>query len=141
MQTVNDWKAFPNFKSGEMACRCSDPRCPGKTAPVSEEFMQRLQRARTRAGVPFSITSCCRCVAHNRAIGSNDSSDHVCGNGRVTCGADIAAADSSRRFRILQALFAEGFDRIAVSFERNFIHVGIGKNLGGVNDSDVSWRY
>jgi len=103
--------------------------------------MDMLQRARTISGVPYVINSGCRCLQHNRNVASNDLSDHVTTQTQAAVGVDIQAADSVRRFHILRGLFAAGFNRIAVSFERNFIHVGLGRSQGGRNDDNVSWRY
>ena len=133
---VTNWNDYANFKQNEMACKCG---CGINR--VSKELMDRLQRARTIAGVPFVVNSACRCLQHNRNIGSSDSSDHVTTASQPCIGIDIQAADSVRRFHIMRGLFAAGFDRIAPSFERNFIHAGIGKSQGGKNDSNVMWRY
>ncbi len=48
---VSDWSVYPNFQEWEFACPSS-----GK-AYMQKRFMDKLQRARTIAGVSFHISS------------------------------------------------------------------------------------
>ena len=93
-------------------------------------FILQLTRARERAGVPFVINSGYRCAAHNKRIGGSPTSSHLTGTA-----VDIAARSNTRRFRILDALLAEGFIRIGIG--KTFIHA----DLDPRKAQKVVWLY
>lgn len=99
------------FKPEEFACKCG---C-GK-ADASAELQEKLDEARALAGVPFIITSGCRCEKHNQKVGGVSRSSHVQG-----LAADIAINESNKS-TILMAL-GKYFDRIGIA--SNFIHVDV----------------
>ena len=105
-----------HFKTHELMCKCG---C-GKS-DVNYKFLQMLDFARGIADVPFVLKSVIRCRTHNRNEGGVKNSEHVEGYG-----ADIRAVDSSKRYKILKALFEVGFNRIGVY--KTFIHVGMSPN-------------
>ena len=113
-----------NFKRSEFDCRCC-----GKNN-INMAFLEKLQLARTYAGIPFVVISGCRCDKHNKEVGGKHTSDHLTGEG-----VDIKATNSMDRFRIIDAALAAGFRRIGVG--RNFIHLGNAKH----NPQDVMWLY
>ena len=160
-ETVTDWSVYPNFKEREFACRCG---CGSNR--ISKKLLDMLQRARTIAGVPFVITSGCRCPRHNSTVSKSQNSDHLCspplregtpiispsregaggcgnpspsGEVLVCFGVDIATSNDRARFVIDRALKQVGFDRIGI--DRRFIHAGISTGLGGRNASDQEWLY
>lgn len=96
---------------------------------MSATFVEKLQIARDKAGIPFRITSGWRCKSHNEAVGGSKNSDHVQGKG-----ADIAVAGSHERYLILWALIAAKFHRIGIG--SNFIHAGDGDGT-----AEVIWTY
>lgn len=100
------WK---HFTIGEFACRCC-----GK-ARMDPVFVDRLDRARELAGVPFVIVSGYRCPEHNRAVGST-SDNHTKG-----VAADIACDHGPVRLLVVSALLDAGFRRLGIG--RKFIHV------------------
>lgn len=101
---------FKYFKLGEFACKhCSENH-------ISEEFVRKLDNARSYAGIPFVITSGYRCPAHNKAVGGVTGSAHVTGHA-----ADISATTGEQKFKIVQALILAGFTRIGVA--KSFVHV------------------
>ncbi|WMC09494.1 D-Ala-D-Ala carboxypeptidase family metallohydrolase [Oceanimonas pelagia] len=106
--------ALKYFKREEFAC----PHC-GENH-IEQGFVQRLDKARAAAGVPFVINSGYRCKIHNADVGGVESSAH-----RVGLAADIKTPNSVVRFKILKALLDEGFTRIGVYSEGagDFIHV------------------
>jgi len=60
-------------------------------------------------------------------------------SGVMLCfGADIACTDETREL-IVAACREAGMNRFGRS--KNFVHVGIGKRLGGRNADDVEWEY
>lgn len=69
-----------NFSRHEFACKCG---CGFNTVDV--KLLEVLESLRTYFDKPVRINSAARCLKHNRAIGSTDSSQHVLGRA-----ADIA---------------------------------------------------
>ncbi len=113
-----------NFKESEFSCKCC-----GKTE-MNADFLNKLDLARSVAGVPFVITSGYRCKKHNKAIGGVDNSSHVRGYA-----VDISVKDSRSRFRIIWGLCSAGFKRIGVASD--FIHVDSDPD----KDREVMWVY
>jgi len=116
-------KDFKYFTMDEFNCKC------GKNN-ISLNLVKMLNKAREIAGIPFVITSGCRCEKHNKEVGGKANSEHLKG-----FAVDIACSNSRSRFLIEKALFIVGFDRIGE--DDNFIHVGIDKT----KDKNVKWRY
>ena len=120
-----DWKLTENFTRGEFTCFCCG------ASQISMELVERLQKARNIAGIPFIISSGVRCERHNEAVGGEPNSSHLRG-----LAADIATnytAKSRQRYVILDALLEAGFCRIGIS--ERFIHVDIDMN----KSQDVLW--
>ena len=122
------------FQPEEFDCKCSKCRTnnEGRGAEMMDDyFLQMLDDARHKAGVPFRITSGYRCPAHNRSIaGSVKDSAHTKG-----LAADIACSDSRTRGYIIGALYEAGFNRIGI--HPHFIHVDDDPS----KDADVVWLY
>ena len=66
-----------NFRRSEFACK--GLACCGGTAAIAPEFVEMLQRLRDLVGKPIVVNSGFRCLKHNRAVGSNDTSQHPLG--------------------------------------------------------------
>lgn len=79
-------------------------------------FLAKLDGMREIAGVPFHINSGYRCATRNTLIGGKEDSAHTKGHA-----VDISAMDSATRFRIIEAAFQQGFNRIGIA--STFIHV------------------
>lgn len=62
------------FTRDEFACRCG---CGFKA--VDKELLGILERIREHFGKPVHITNACRCLTHNRQVGSQDNSQHIKG--------------------------------------------------------------
>lgn len=112
------------FDIEEFECSCC------KEAPMDASFLQRLDKARELAGVPFVITSGYRCLKHNEEVGGVPSSSHVKGKA-----ADIKAEGSRERFKIVDALLEAGFDRVGIA--SSFIHV----DNDDEKSPEVMWVY
>ncbi len=112
------------FNKDEFKCACCSE------VVLSEVLLNRLDRAREIAGIPFSINSGYRCAAHNEAIGSSATSSHV--NGYA---ADISATTGHHRFLIIDACIKAGFNRIGI--HKSFIHVDVDPN----KSAKVAWMY
>ena len=112
------------FVPREFACPCC-----GETR-MDEDFTILLNKARSKADIPFKITSGFRCPAHNKKVGGTETSSHL--KGRAV---DIAVDGSMERFKILSALLRTGFKRIGVA--KTFIHV----DLDTDKVQNVTWVY
>ena len=108
----------------ECECKCG---C-GKT--VDESFLERIDKARIFAGIPFVVNSGARCMTHNIAVGGSKSSSHL--NGVAL---DLKAETSNERYWILNGLITVGFNRIGIG--KDFIHVDDDKS----KPSGVVWIY
>ena len=121
------------FRPEEFDCNCKKCKDNGEGSGIDmmdDYFLQMLDDARHKAGVPFRITSGYRCIAHNRAVGGVKDSAHTKG-----LAADIACSDSRTRGYIIGALFEAGFNRIGI--HEHFIHVDDDPS----KDADVVWLY
>lgn len=106
------------------------PDEPGSGHYMDQEFLDMLDEARSRAGIPFVITSGYRTESHSYAVGSNASSSHCKG-----CAADIAAGTSRDRFLIVTALLEVGIDRLGIG--EDFIHC----DIDWEKSANVIWNY
>lgn len=129
----------PRFSQEEFRCNCG---CG--TENPNREFLERLQRARIRAGIPFHVNSGSRCADHNRDVGGVDSSSHlatmVSKSGTddeeiQSHAADIGARGPRQRGIIIPALLAVGFNRLGIA--TSFVHVDIDPAL----PPNVIWLY
>jgi len=115
-------KHFPDY---ELECNCG---CG--LMNMQETTMQKVERARVIAGIPFGVNSGSRCPIHNKAEGGTDTSSHLDG-----WAIDIAVTSSRARMKILKALLTVGFTRIGIG--KNFIHV----DDDPTKAIDVGWVY
>lgn len=86
------------------------PDAPGSGQNISQELLDKLNRARRYAGIPFKINSGYRTVAHNTAVGGKPKSAHLTGEA-----ADIAALHPATRYTVLFSLSQAGFRRFEVT--------------------------
>ena len=116
------------FKSKEFECGCG---CG--LDKVNPAFLWKLNRARDEAGIPFNISSGCRCEQHNKNEGGKPNSDHLC---NPACeGADIKIRNGLERFKVVDAAFKAGFKRIGIA--KTFVHLGNRQT----NPQVVLWIY
>ena len=99
------------FKLSEFA----SPDLPGSESEMCDDFLQMIDNARGIAGIPFKINSGMRTIAHNRSLGSKDTSSHIIG-----CAADIHCNNSVDRSKIVAALIQAGFRRLGIA--ETFVH-------------------
>jgi uncharacterized protein YcbK (DUF882 family) len=93
------------------------PDLPGSgEKSMNRDFLQKLDKARGIANVPFQINSGYRTRAHNKYVGGKPTSSHM--KGRA---ADIHCPDSATRWIIINSLLEAGFNRIGVG--NTFVHV------------------
>lgn len=118
--------SYKFFNQKEFDCKC------GCGATAKSEFIHKLDFARFVSSVPYVITSGMRCLNHNRAIGSSDTSTHVKG---LAC--DIRFTNSREKYRIIKGLMQAGFKRIGINEDKMFIHVDLDKD----KPQDVLFKY
>lgn len=63
-----------HFKRREFSCKCG---CGFDAVDV--DLLDALEDLRHHFGKPVKITNACRCLKHNKEIGSEDTSQHVRG--------------------------------------------------------------
>lgn len=80
------------------------------------EFMQMLDDARHKSGVPYVVTSGYRTAAHNRAVRGARNSAHLRGKA-----ADIRATSRTQFEAIVIGAVLAGFRRIGTA--ANFVHL------------------
>lgn len=103
---------YPDFNPEEFT-KCY-PACDMEQ--MNTAFMDRLQTARTLAGVPFILNSAFRSVDYELSQNRTGKSLHTAGRA-----VDIKCVDAGTRYRIIEALIAVGFHGIGVG--NTFIHV------------------
>lgn len=91
---------------------------PYEVVGLDPVLVKKLDLARGKAGVPFSINSGKRTVARNKAVGGVANSSHLTGKA-----VDIKCNTSSARLKIVESLREVGFNRIGIA--KTFIHADI----------------
>ncbi len=113
------------FDFSEFACQCGCGKNEAK-----QELIDKLNVARSHAGMAFHINSGTRCEVNNRIGGGSLDSAHLAG-----WAADIRCNSSRPRHKILTGLLAAGFTRIGLGI--TFIHADCDPD----KPTDVTWIY
>lgn len=113
------------FRMEEFQCKCG---C--KSNGMQASTIEKLEKAREKADIPFSITSGYRCKAHNRAVGGKSGGAHTLGYA-----VDIGASVSPNRYLVVKSLLDAGFTRIGIG--KNFIHADDDPS----KPPNVMWEY
>ena len=116
MNKIN-WSTVDNFTENEFKCKCCG------ICNVNINFLCQLEEARRIAGIPFIITSGCRCKKHNKEVGGVENSRHISTKHLASSAADIATTTDRRRMVIVRALIEAGFTSIGLSKKDYFVHV------------------
>lgn len=106
------------FKEGEFTCKCG--KCGKGFKDMNPELLDKLDKARGIANIPFKLTSAFRCPSHNKTVGGVPDSAHLTGKA-----VDIATPDNATRFTIMAALLDAGFQRIGINLTTNFLHCDV----------------
>lgn len=101
---------------------------PDEVEGLDCELVAKLDWARSRAAVPFVITSGKRTPDHNKAVGGVDNSSHVKG-----LAVDLRVPNSEARFKMVNALLLAGFKRIGMY--SSHLHCDIDEDL----PKEVMW--
>lgn len=100
-----------HFSEGEFK-RCV-PSC--SLQDMQQSTMDKLDRARDLAGIPFKLNCAYRSKAWDLSKGRNGNSAHTRGYA-----VDIAANNSATRLKVIKGLLDAGFNRIGVG--ATFVH-------------------
>jgi len=100
-------KFFKDDEFTRVGCTRSD---------INDESLQRLDRAREIAGVPFRINSAYRSPEWEKSKGRSGSGAHTLGRAF-----DIACTTSRERYSIVFGALAAGFPRIGIA--KTFVHL------------------
>ena len=106
------------------------PDLLGSGLKMDKVTLEKLDRCRGLADIPFIITSGVRTIAHNKKCGGVSDSSHLKGYA-----VDIRCSNSSDRFKIINSALEVGFTRIGIS--SNFIHL----DYDPYKVSQVIWTY
>ena len=105
---------------------------------MNPETMQRFDRARELAGIPFVITSAARSRDHELRMKRTGNSSHVFTATKKAHALDIRFGDSKRNcFLIVNALIRAGFTRIGINFVKGYIHA----DDDPAKDQQIIWSY
>jgi zinc D-Ala-D-Ala carboxypeptidase len=95
-------------------------------------FLNKLDKARELAGIPFKINSGYRTPKHNAKIGGVKGSAHT----NIPCNAaDINVVGTAGRFKIINAALKVGFNRIGIG--KTFIHLDTDLK----KSQNIIWHY
>lgn len=113
----------PHFSSKELECKHCGRLEIDPILPPALEDLRRTVRELTGEDVRLGVNSAYRCAVHNKAIGSQPTSQHIKGKA-----ADIRPIGTSLRRLYDAALLTPAFHEggIGVYPEAGFIHVDIG---------------
>ncbi len=115
---IKDSKGNILFSDKELACR----HC-GKLQ-LAPGFAEKLKELRLDVGLPFVVTSCCRCSEHNKKVGGNPRSFHLTENPTRnlsgTCAIDIARRGYAFDRQLITAALVNGW---SVGIAKTFIHL------------------
>lgn len=103
----------PHFYRDEFACKCG---CGFDAADV--KLLEIVEKIRTYFDKPLEILSGCRCLKHNRKIGSKDTSQHING----------LAADIKMKSIETQELYdyiEEHIDPPGLGIYKTWVHVDV----------------
>lgn len=104
-----------NFSRKEFACRCG---CGFDD--VDDELVQVLEHLREVLGnTPVTITSGCRCTAHNRKVGGAPKSKHILG---VAADIKVKGVKPNRVADTLEDLYP---DRYGIGRYRGWVHIDV----------------
>lgn len=106
-----------NFSRSEFKCHC--PEDCGFEA-VDKELVEILEKIRDEFGKPIYLNCACRCLRHNRDIGSRDNSQHVKG-----MAADIRVDDKDPEDIIFWVDNNILKDRGGLGVYDNFCHIDV----------------
>jgi zinc D-Ala-D-Ala carboxypeptidase len=94
---------YRHFKIDDFKCPCCGVN------NIDLFLVEMLDVARSRAGIPFTINSGCRCAKHNKDVKGSFDSSHLVGKA-----VDIDTQGILDRYLIVKSLLDIGFIRIEI---------------------------
>lgn len=122
-----------NFSRDEFACECGCGRGMND-GDIDPGLVLHLEAMRAEIGRPMFITSGCRCLAHNRAVGGVDDSVHTFLPLRVV---DIKTYNGKHRYQVQKA--AHNQEAQGVGTANGFVHSDW--HDGSVKPRPAAWIY
>jgi uncharacterized protein YcbK (DUF882 family) len=113
-----------NFSSLELQCKCRNSDCIDQK--INKELIEKAQKVRDDHGNTIIVTSGFRCLKHNKAEGSSDTSQHPLGNGLDYCSSELNE---------LYQLSEKHFNAVGDGRKKGFVHVD------SRNDKIRRWNY
>lgn len=104
----------PHFHRIEFKCKCN--QCDFDT--IDSRLLVILEAVRSEFG-PVKINSAARCLKHNRAIGSTDSSFHVKAR---ACDIVVEGASPKTVYDFLDEMYGDEIG-LGLYVEQGFVHV------------------
>jgi uncharacterized protein YcbK (DUF882 family) len=104
-----------NFSENELKCRCG---CG--LFNMSERHIINLQALRYRFGSPLTVTSGCRCMKHNGAVGGVANSRHQASTKKADA-TDVTCDNVSELFHVAQKIGL--FKEVIYYKVSNFVHI------------------
>lgn len=101
-----------HFKRKEFACRCS---CGFDTVDI--DTLRVCNEVRDFEGAPVTVSSGCRCVNHNSAVGGAVNSHHV-----KARAADLIVADPEKTYKYLCNQYPDKYG-FGLYVDRGFVHI------------------
>ena len=115
-----------HFNEGEF--RACTPSCSLQN--MKQGTMNRLDKAREIAGIPFVLNSADRSVAWEKSKGRTGTGAHTMGRA-----VDIRCNTSQNRMKIVRAALQAGFNRIGIG--KTYVHLDDDLSL----PQQVIWHY
>jgi zinc D-Ala-D-Ala carboxypeptidase len=100
-----------HFSREEVACKCG---CGFDT--VDAELLNVMEKIRDIIG-PYQPSSVCRCIQHNRNIGSNDTSQHV-----KAKACDVPTKDPKSLYEKLDIMYP---NKYGIGLYDSFVHIDV----------------
>tara|TARA_R110000765_G_scaffold183776_1_gene289627 strand:- start:83 stop:436 length:354 start_codon:yes stop_codon:yes gene_type:complete len=88
----------------------------GSGEKMCEDFLDKIDLARSKFDKPININSGYRSKAHNKKVGGKSKSSHLVG-----CAADLHCNNSIDRYDLINCLLDVGFNRLGIA--KTFIHI------------------
>jgi zinc D-Ala-D-Ala carboxypeptidase len=128
--------ASANFSFTEFRCKCGGKYASCRRTWVLRYHIQRLESYRAKIGRGVSITSGCRCVGHNSAVGGASNSQHLYGVASDIQGVD---KDTVKSYRLFAGIGYGGKSDRALHVDSR--DLGGNNKTGGRTYSPTMWVY
>lgn len=112
----------------EKEFRACSPAC--SLQDMNQDTMDKLDKAREIAGIPFVLNSAYRSAKWEKAKGRTGTGAHTAGRA-----VDIRCNSDANRYKIVTACLAAGFNRIGIG--KTYVHV----DDDAVKKPNVIWHY